>query len=139
MAAIVNDLCIIKIFWEGNTYQVKAEKVKDTDKQSIETTYATDSHDPAQIHFGKCEYSIDLSGCQSHRWLFTWIRERQRIGKFVKQPELAVYRYDNGSVAVDRYYRGVFVEEISEENKDPFDVKLVAMTRVYRNAENKIY
>ena len=61
MATIVNDLCVIKVFWEGNTWTIKAEKAKWTDKQSIETTYASDSHDPAQVHFGKCEYSIDLN------------------------------------------------------------------------------
>lgn len=137
MAAIVNDLTIIKIHWEGKTYQIKAEKVKDNDKQTIDTTYASDSHDPQQIHFGKCEYSIDLSGVQSHRWLFAWIRERQRTGYFKMQPHLAIYKYDNGSVKLDRYYRGVFVEEISEENKDPFDVKLVAMSRDYRDSKNK--
>ena len=138
MAAIVNDLSIVKILWEGNTYQVKVEKVKDTDKQKIETTYASDSHDPQQVHFGQCEYSIDLSGCQSHRWLFTWLRERQRKGYFKSQPRIAIYRYDNSKVVIDRYYSGVFVEEISEENKDPYDVKLVAMARSYRNNSNKL-
>ena len=82
MVTVQSDLKIIKIFWEGKTYQIKAEKVKYSDKQSIETTYASDSHSPNTITFGKCEYSIDLSGCQSHRWLFTWIRERQQNGNF---------------------------------------------------------
>lgn len=138
MAGIVNDLSVIKIFWEGNTYTIKAEKAKYTDKQSIETTYASDSHDPQQIHFGKCEYSIDLSGCQNYRTLFTWIRERQRSGYFKGQPHLAIYRYDNGKVVQDSYFKGVFVEEISKENQDPFDVKLVAMSRMYRDAKNKL-
>lgn len=136
MAAIVNDLCVIKVFWEGNTWTIKAEKAKWTDKQSIETTYASDSHDPAQVHFGKCEYSIDLSGVQSSKNLFTWIRERQRRGYFVTQPHLAIYRYDNGKIAQDSYFKGVFVEEISKENQDPFDVKLVAMARLYRDGKN---
>lgn len=138
MAEIVNDLSVIKIFWENKTYTIKAEKAKYTDKQSIETTYASDSHDPQQIHFGKCEYSIDLSGCQNNRTLFTWIRERQRSGYFQGQPHLAIYRYDNGTVVQDSYFKGVFVEEISKENQDPYDVKLVAMSRMYRDAKNKL-
>ena len=138
MASVVSDLTIVKIFWEGKTYPIKVEKVKDSDKQTIDTTYASDSNDPQQVHFGKCEYSIDLSGCQSHKTLFTWIRERQRSGYFKGQPHLAIYKYDNGKVVVDRYYKGVFVEEISKENQDPFDVKLVAMSRMYRDAKNKL-
>ena len=138
MASIVSDLCVIKMFWEGNTYTLKAEKVKWSDKQTIETTYASDSHDPQQVHFGKCEYSIDLTGCQSHRILFSWIRERQRRGYFKGQPHLSIYRYDNGKLVQDSYFKGVYIEEISKENQDPFDVKLVAMTRVYRNNKNNL-
>lgn len=138
MAEIVSDLCLIKMFWEGNTYVIKAEKPKYTDKQSIETTYACDSHDPQQVHFGKCEYSVDLSGVQSHRWLFTWLRERQRKGLFKNQPHLAIYRYEQGKAKLDSYFKGVFVEELSKETQDPFDVKLVCMSRVYRDSKNAL-
>jgi hypothetical protein len=138
MASIVSDLCVIKMFWEGRTYTLKAEKVKWSDKQTIDTTYASDSHDPAQVHFGQCEYSIDLTGCQSHRTLFSWIRERQRRGYFTGQPNLSIYRYDNGKLVQDSYFKGVYIEEISKENQDPFDVKLVAMARVYRNNQNNL-
>ena len=33
MAEIVNDLSVIKIFWENKTYTIKAEKAKYTDNK----------------------------------------------------------------------------------------------------------
>lgn len=140
MTEVGNDLEIIKIYWEGKTYQIKAEKVKDSDKQDIEKVYASDSHDANKILFGKCEYSIDLSGVQSHRWLFNWIRERQRNGYFKGYPSLSTYYYNtDGKAVVHNVYVGVFVEEISGENQDPFDVKMIALKRNIRNAKNEFY
>ena len=137
--AIKNDLEVIKIAWEGNTYQIKAEKVKYTDKQDIETLYASDSHDANHVIFGKCEYSIDLSGVQSHRWLFNWIRERQKLGYFKSPPRVTTYYYANGKPKVHNLFQYVFVEEISGENQEPFDVKMVALKRVVRDSKNKLY
>jgi len=138
MVAIKSDLTIIKVYWEGKTYQIKAENVKDTDKQDIEMTYASDSHDANWATFGKCEYSLELSGCQSHRWLFNWIRERQIKGYFKTYPRISTYRYDNSVVKLDKAYRFCFVEEISGEGQEPFDVKIVAMKRTYRDGNNHL-
>lgn len=136
---VKTDLTIIKIKWGEKVYVIKAEGVKDSDKQDIEKTYATDSHDPNYVTFGKCEFSIDLNGVQNFRWLFERIREVQTSGSFAKKyPALSTYKYNNqGKVVMDKYYADVFVEEISGENQDPFDVKLVPMRRVYRDSKKK--
>lgn len=136
MTTIRTDLTIIKIKWYKSTYIIKAEGIKDSDKQDIEKTYATDSHEPNYVTFGKTEFSIDLNGVQSHRWLFEKIRETQTTGKFAGYyPSLSTFKYDDktGKPKTDKYYAQVFVEEISGENQDPFDVKLVPMQRYYRN------
>lgn len=138
MVTVKSDLEIIKVFWEGQTYQIKAEKIKYTDKQDIESTHACDSHDPNTITFGKCTYSIDLSGVQSHRWLFIWMRERQRTGNFKNYPQISTYKYEAGKVVNDCRFTGCFVEEMSGENNEPFDVKMVAMSRVYRDSQNRV-
>lgn len=141
MVTIKSDLEIIKMYWNGKTYQIKAEEIKDTDKQDIEMTYASDSHDPNEVTFGKCEYSIDLSGVQSHRYLFLHIREKQKArSDFASLPNLTTFKYAaDGKVVVDKVFRAVFVEEISGTNNEPFDVKLKAVTRVYRDAKNELY
>ena len=141
MVTIRSDLTLIKLAWKGSTFIIKAEKVKDTTKQDIEKTYACDSHDPNYITFGKCEYSVDLSGVQSHRWVFERILETQEDGSFNgNYPRIAIYKYDaKGKASTDKYYIYCFVEEISGENQDPYDVKLVSMQRVLRNSKNELY
>ena len=140
MVTVESDLRILKLFWEGKTYQIKVGKAKLSDKQDIEKTYATDSHDPNKITFGKMEYSLDLSDCQSHRWIFVWIRERQRTGNFPNGfPNITTYKYDNGKLVTDYSLRGCFVEEISEEETGKYDVKLDVMSRAYRDSQNKVY
>ena len=133
-------LTIVRIHWEGNSYQIKVGGVKDPDKQDIDTTYSTDSLEPNRIKFGKKEYNIDLSDVQNYRWLFDWIRERQTSGYFKGYPGLTIYKSKNGKVYPDRVYTGVFVEEISpEDDGDTFDVKLVASHKVVRDANNQFY
>ncbi len=141
MVTIKTDLTLIKLAWRSKTYIIKAEKVKDTVKHDMEKTYACDSHDPNYLTFGKCEYSIDLSGVQSHRTLFEQIQEAQVDGSFNgNYPRIAVYKYDKtGKASTDKYYIYCFVEEISGENQDPYDVKLVSMRRVLRNSKNELY
>lgn len=136
MVTVRTDLTIIKIKWNDNTYTIKAESVKDTDKQDIEKVYACDSHEANYVTFGKVEFSIDISGAQDRRWLFERMRERQTQGAFnYNYPILMTYKYDaKGKVIMDKYYSQVFCEEISGEGQDPFDVKLVAMKRSYRNS-----
>lgn len=141
MVTVGSDLKIVKLFWNKKTYQIKVEKAKLTDKQDIEKTYSTDSHKPNKITFGKMEFSLDLSGCQSHRSLFVQIRERQEKANFanVGLPNITTYKYENGKLKTDYSLRGCFVEEISEEEAGKYDVKLDVMNRAYRDAKNKIY
>ena len=141
MVTVGSDLRIVKLFWNKKTYQIKVEKAKLTDKQDMEKTYSTDSHKPNKITFGKKEYSLDLSGCQSHRWLFIWIRERQETGNFEKVgfPNITTYKYENGKLVTDYALKGCFVEEISEEETGKYDVKLEVMNRAYRDSKNKLY
>ena len=138
MTTIRTDLTLIRMKWNKTTYTIKAEGVKYSDKQDIEKTYATDSHEPNYVTFGKAEYSIDLNGVQNYRWLFERIRERQTDGAFAGYyPAFMTYKYDDktGKPKMDTYFAQVFVEEISGENQDPFDVKLVPIQRYYRNSE----
>lgn len=145
MTTVESDLRIIKMFWMGQTYQIKVGGAKLNDKQDIEKTYATDSHKPNRISFGKMEFSLDLSDVQSHRWLFIWIRERQQISNFkykesVSYPNITAYKYNNkGKLVTDFSVKGCFVTEITEEDVGLFDVKLDVMNRAYRGSDNKLY
>ena len=141
MTTVRTYLTIIQIKWAGKKYNVKCESIKDTDKQDIEKVYASDSHQANYVTFGKTEYSIDLSGVQSYRWLFERMREVQNSGGFAYQfPQLVIFKYnDTGKVVVDKYYSEVFCEEISGENQDPFDVKLVAMKRAYTDNKGNYF
>jgi len=139
MAVVNTDLTIIKIFWESKTYTVRAEEVKTEDKQSVEKYKASDSHDPYAIAFGECEYSVDLSGvAPEHKTLFTWIRERQRKGVFKGLPQVATYEYENGVLKTLEHYKNVYITDISRTKNEPFDVKMEALERVYRNAKNAL-
>lgn len=134
-----SDLTIIKIYWEGKTYQIYAEEVKEEDKQENEKYFTSDSHDAKYISFGKCEYSIDLSGIlPDHKKFFNWIRERQRSGVFKSMPTMATYEYVEGKVTKMSSYKQVYVEDISRTGSEPFDVKLGALQKVYRDAKNKL-
>lgn len=139
MVTVKSDLTIVKLFWEGKTYKIKCEEVKYTDKADIEQTYACDDHEPNFISFGKHEYSIDLSGVQNYKKIFTWIYERQNEGYFKSYPAISTYRYDNNrKIVVDAAFSKCFIEEISGTNTEPFDVKLIAMHRAYRDSQNKL-
>lgn len=141
MATVESDLRIVKMFWGGKTYQIKVGGAKLSDKQDIEKTYSTDSHQPNKITFGKCEYSLDLSDVQSHRYLFIWIRERQKTGNFANGfPNITTYKYNSkGQLTTDYSLKGCFVTEISEEDVGLFDVKLDVMNRAYRDSKNSVY
>lgn len=145
MTTIESDLRILKMFWMGKTYQIKVGGAKLNDKQDIEKTYATDSHKPNRITFGKMEYSLDLSDVQSHRWLFVNIRERQQTSNFkykdgVSYPNITTYKYNNkGQLVTDFAVKGCFVSELTEEDVGLFDVKMDVMNRAYRDSKNKVY
>lgn len=147
MTTVKTDLTLVQIKWgkdskkKDKVYTIKCESVKDTDKQDIEKVYACDSHEANYITFGKTEYSIDLSGVQSHRWLFQRMRERQTQGAFnYTYPTLVTFKYnEKGQPKIDNYYMHVFVEEMSGENQDPFDVKLIAMKRLYTDKNGNYF
>lgn len=139
MVEIKNDLTTVMIYWEGSSYQIKVEDIDYTDKQDLETIYSSDSHEPNQIVFGKFEYSVDLSGCQTHRWLFNWIKERQKRGYFKGYPRLTTYRTgQDGKVYIDKQFTAVFVEEIKQKNQEGYDVKLIPLGTSYRNSKNQL-
>lgn len=140
MATINSDLTFIKIFLEGKTYSIKAEEIKTEDKQTVEKYEACDDHDPYAIAFGKCEYSIDLSGvAPEHKRLFTWIREKQKSGYFPKGlPILQTFEYENQKFTQMESYKNVYITDITRTKNEPFDVKMEALNRVYRNDKGLI-
>lgn len=134
-----NELTIIKMLWEGKTYQIYAESIDDDDKQDTEKVYTSDDADAKKVTFGKCEYTIDLKGVlPQHKQLFNWIRERQRKGVFTSLPRIAIYEYVDGKIKLMSLYNKVFVTDISRTNKETFDVKMEALTRVYRDSKNAL-
>ena len=135
---VVSELSIVKLLWEGKTYLIDCDEVKESDKQSSEKIFSCNSPDAKKISFGQCEYSIDLSGVfPEHKKLFNWIRERQRASNFQALPQLAIYGYDGGKVVLQSLYRQVYVEDNDRTNSKPFDVKLGALSRAYRNSQNQ--
>ena len=139
MAVINNDLTIIQIAFEGKCYTIRAEEIKTEDKQSVEKYESCDSHDPYAISFGKCEYSIDLSGvAPEHKKFFMWIRNKQRTGKFPKGlPLIQTIEYENGFTVQMEQYRNVYITDISRTKNEPFDVKMEALNRTYINAKGE--
>lgn len=138
MATVNIDLTIIKMFVDNKTYTIKAEEIKTEDKQSIEKYKASDSHDPYAISFGECEYSIDLSSvAPEHKQFFTALRERQRKGANLL-PYVATYEYVNGYLKLLEFYKKVYITDISRTKNEPFDVKMEALERVYRDAKNAL-
>lgn len=138
MVTVSNDLTVIKVYWENKGYQVKFEDVEYTDKQSIDTTFSSDSKEPNRVIFGKMEYSLDLSGGQSHRWLFEWIRERQKSGIFKNYPGVTTYKYVKGKSYPDKIFTKVFVEEIKQKNQEGYDVKLIPLATQYRDGDSRL-
>lgn len=133
------ELTIVKLFWEGKTSQIYCDEVSDEDKQSTEKIYTSDSNDAKKVIFGKCEYSIDLKGVlPQHKKLFNWIRERQRKGVFKALPSIGIYEYVDGKVTQISGYQYVYVTDISRTKAEPFDVKLEALKKAYRNSKNEL-
>lgn len=140
MATINNDLTFIQIALEGKCHTIRAEEIKTEDKQSVEKYEACDSHDPYAISFGKCEYSIDLSGvAPEHKRFFVWLRDKQRKGKFpTGLPVLQTIEYENGVLTQMEQYRNVYITDISRTKNEPFDVKMEALNRTYINAKGEL-
>lgn len=139
MARVFADLTVIRIYWNGNTYTVRAEETKTTDKQKNEKYKASESHDPYAISFGESEYSIDVKNVDpAHKHLFIQLRELARQGKNKALFRYATYEYDQGVLTPMEHYDTCYVEEITRTDNKPFDVKIGALSRVYRNAQNKL-
>lgn len=139
MARVFADLTVIRIYWNGNTYTVRAEETKTTDKQKNEKLKASESHDPYAISFGESEYSIDLKGVDpAHKHLFMQLREQARLGKKKAIFKFATYEYVEGVLTPMEHYPESYVEEISRTDNKPFDVKIGSLSRLYRNASNKL-
>ena len=139
MAEVFTDLTVIRIYWRGNTYTIRAEEVKSDDKQKNQKYKATDSHDAYAVSFGECDYSIDLKGVQpANKELFLILRERARLGRSDALFTFATYEYVNGVLTPMENYPKADVVDISRKNNEPFDVKIESLKRQYRNAKNKI-
>lgn len=139
MTRVFADLTVVRIYWNGNTYTVRAEETKTTDKQKNEKYKASESHDAYAISFGESEYSIDLKGVDpAHKALFIQLREQARGGRKKAIFKFATYEYVEGVLTPMEYFPEAYVEELTRTDNKPFDVKIGSLSRLYRNANNKI-
>ena len=122
---------IIKIKFNGSTYQILAETVKVTEKQDSEQWTASEKVNPYAIAFGGKTYEIQLSGVDpDHKKLFKNIFTKQTKGELKSLPTLTTYCYnEKGATVQDDAFSGVWIEEYSKENANPFDVKLGALSK----------
>jgi len=139
MPTVFADLTVIRIYWRGSTYTIRAEEVKTDDKQKNEKYKATESHDPYAISFGECEYSIDVKGISPQfKHLFMSLREHTRVGNQKAFFKFATYEYIDGKLTPLEYYDTAYLEDLSRTNNEPFDAKIGSLSRLYRNAQNKL-
>lgn len=113
-------------------WNIRAESVKITLKQDNETYTASQRKEPYAISFGGTEYSIDLSGVDPfQRYLFDHILEAfQNPNQIAQMPRIKTFVYNkDGKLEKDYEFRQVYIEEISKENAEPFDVKMGALMR----------
>ena len=125
---------VVKIWYsKGKTRkkaQIRTETVKVTRKQDSETFTASESVQAYAIAFGGKTYEIQLSGIDPiQKSIFEYIFKTQDHMEISALPTLATYYYDNktGKVKEDHNFRKVWIEEISEEDHKPYDIKLGAL------------
>ena len=127
-----NDLAVVKIRVQKKWYEVVCQKPKIERKQGTNQRYACNSRIPYETNPGDEEWSIELPEvAQSQRARFELIMDRQSSGKRLHDPELVVYKYTTaGKLVKDYHLKGVFIESISQEANDAFDVKGSATDKV---------
>ncbi len=123
---------IIKLTFNGKTYQIRAETVKVTKKQDSEQWTASEKVNPYAIAYGGKSYEIQLSGVDpNQKYIFNSIFTKQTKGELKKLPTLKTFGYDeHGKTKADDAFAGVWIEEYSKENATPFDVKLGALEEI---------
>lgn len=121
---------IIKV----NGKNIRTEKYKVTIKQETETYTACDRVNAYAVAFGEETYEMDLTGVDpAQKQFFLDLKNQQnRIkGDLEGLPKIHTYTYDSlGEIIPEYIFTGVYIEEISNENNQPFDVKVVALSRV---------
>lgn len=144
MASVVQSFTRVKIGVYSPTSKtttwsiIKAEEVSEGDSQDSEKIFISEQAEAAQVSFGQCEYSIELKGVlPTHKKYFRWLRERQ-IKNTLYLPSFVIYGKEGGTWKLQSYYKGVIIGDIDRSNSKPFDVKMEAISQLYRNANNDI-
>lgn len=127
---IRSDLCKVMLYVQKTTKEITCGKPKVEVKQSINKRTACNSRNPYEINPGEQEVSIEIPDVsQAQRSIFSAIMKRQTTGKMLHAPSLAIYKYDSkGKIVLDYHLKGVWIESISQEGNEPFDVKGGAYT-----------
>ena len=130
--AIRKDLTVVKMCIESKWYEIRCEKPKVEVKQSVNERKACNSYYPYEVNPSEENVTVELPGVdQSQRNLFRTIMANQRNGKMKNIPNVVIYKYDNnGAVVLDYHLNGFYIESISQEGNEPFDVKGGATTPV---------
>lgn len=132
---IRSDLNIVKLYVQKKWLEIRCEKPKIEAKQSINKRIACNSRYPYEVNPGDEEVTVEIPGVdQSQRWIFANIMARQRSGKMLHRPVIVIYKYDkNGKLVKDYHLQGFYIESLSQEGNEPFDVKGGAIDPVKMN------
>lgn len=120
---------IIQLAWKGKTYNIRAESIKPTLKQTTEEYTATSSVKPYALAFEGQSYEFTISGIDpEHYTLFKEIFQDQSSANITDLFNLSTYEYNNKHVLQrrDRYVR-CSMSELSNETAEPFDAKFSAL------------
>lgn len=114
-------------------YNIRAESIKIDLKQDSETYSATNNVEPYAIAFGASSAEIQLSGVDPlHIDYFKDLYNKQKVTTNLSDlPKLSTFGYDStGQIYQTGHYRQIYIEEMSFENNEPFDVKMSALKRI---------
>lgn len=114
--------------------QFFVEKCKVTEKHDSEDLVASQQKEPYAKVVGKVTYEVQLTGVDPYEKPFfnrlLVNQDSQSLKNMQGLPNFQNYYFDsNHKMKLDYNLQGFFIEEVSKENADPFDVKASCVKR----------